>query len=101
MMGIGSNQSRRTPIPLCGGGHSEAFKLQCPECKPELLLERIADNGDLQTDMLRQMLDEGIKPKRTKWPSSSYTTPPKPQQQKETIVKGGMDVRARRPSTDA
>ena len=92
-MGIGSNQSRRTPIPLCGGGHSEAFKLQCPECKPELLLERIADNGDLQTDMLSQMLDEGIKPKRTKWPSSSYVAPqPKPQP-----TKGGMNVVPIRP----
>ena len=92
-MGIGSNQSRRTPVPLCGGGHSEAFKLQCPECKPELLLERIADNGDLQTDMLSQMLDEGIKPKRTKWPSSSYVAPqPKPQP-----TKGGMNVVPIRP----
>jgi len=67
-MGIGSNQSRRTPVPLCGGGHSETY-------------------------ILEHMLDEGIKPKRTKWPSSSYVTPqPKPQP-----TKGGMNVVPIRP----
>ena len=91
MMGIGSNQSRRTPVPLCGGGHSEAFKLQCPECRADprqgSMLKELSD----QTYILEQMLDEGVKPKRTKWPSSSYAAP-KPQPQPEP-EKGGLDVR--------
>ena len=90
-MGIGSNQSRRTPVPLCGGGHSEAFKLQCPECRADLRQGSILHQLEDQTYILEQMLDEGIKPKRTKWPSSSYTAP-KPQPQPEP-EKGGLDVR--------
>ena len=92
MMGIGSNQARRTPVPLCGGGHSEAFKLQCPECRADLRWERMAKNSDLQTYILEQMLDEGIKPKRTKWPSSSYTTPPAPQTTQQYGKKGGISI---------
>ena len=92
-MGIGSNQSRRTAVPLCGGGHSEAFKLQCPECRADLRQGSMLKELEDQTYILEHMLDEGIKPKRTKWPSSSYVTPqPKPQP-----TKGGMNVVPIRP----
>ena len=91
-MGIGSNQSRRTPIPLCGGGHSEAFKLQCPECRADLRQGSMLKELEDQTYILEQMLDEGIKPKRTKWPSSSYTTPPTPQTTQQYGKKGGISI---------
>jgi hypothetical protein len=51
------------------------------------MLKELSD----QTYILEQMLDEGVKPKRTKWPSSSYAAP-KPQPQPEP-EKGGLDVR--------
>ena len=87
----------RMGIPLCRGMHSVASERDCPECGQ---VERDLDRNKLlneHNELLAAGLDERDRPRRRQ-----YTPPPEPPtpRQKEIIVKGGIDVRARRPSTD-
>ena len=84
-------------IPKCGGMHGIRSENLCFECQQLTLMEKQTEQYKRYADLLEEQLELEFRGMRR----PRRQAPPEPQQrQKEIIVKGGIDVRARRPSTD-
>ena len=94
----------RMGIPKCGGMHGIMAEDRCLDCQ-QLTLEQ---ERNKQLKRHADLLEESVELQREAqfWGHRASERPmsprpPKPKQvdSKEIIVKGGMEVRARRPST--
>ena len=98
---MGTPRGGRTGIPKCGGMHGIMSEDLCFDCQ-QLTLEQ---ERNKQLKRHADLLEESIELQReaqfwghraSERPMSPKPPKPKLVEQKETIVKGGMDVRAGR-----
>ena len=83
----------RMGIPTCGGIHGLEPCVLCIQITQ-------AEEQNKQLKRYADLLEEQLELEYRGYRRPRRQAPLEPQQQKEIIVKGGIDVRARRPSTD-
>ena len=83
----------RMGIPTCGGIHGlEPWVLRQKNTQTQKQNKQLKRYADLLEEQLELEFRGYRRPKRV--------APPEPPRKQETIIKGGIDVRARRPNTD-
>ena len=83
----------RMGIPTCGGIHGLEPCVLCIQItQAEEQNKQLKRDADLLEEQLELEFRGYRRPKRV--------APPEPPRKQETIIKGGIDVRARRPNTD-